>query len=384
MIPINLQIPSSSNVSQIEIISRQIIDLPLESPEIILSPILANNSYHNVFSALGLAALQNLPLGSALPQQLAVVYEFFPGDLDFLEFLIADFKANQTDQIQLRAPQLGPADPTEKSFQQLRGAMYYGDTEAADDAVTKMCRTASVFQIFEYIFELGIQDLSFGAKKSVTTWQYWRLLSILGSGHISLLLRSLARYFCQSLSNTPKTERHDNTCWLESESLANQHSDSWVRHQTSGQSNIRYLGQTIMEESALTALTEVNEALSQGCHPIWIWSIVFQLAKSQCELSGHQLLNDHILLGVASLFEIGQMVQKPPLRLKAMFQAVGLVADQKLSYDEKKTESDGNIIKFYHEIEQRAIEASRADRLRLYEVISGLTSWLKCQNLFLF
>ena len=79
-------------------------------------------------------------------------------------------------KIQLRDPQPGPTDRIEKLFQQLRGSMYYGDTEAADDAVTKLCRTTSIFQIFEYIFELGIQDMSFGAKKS---YNFFTVLAII-------------------------------------------------------------------------------------------------------------------------------------------------------------------------------------------------------------
>ena len=189
MTPIDFQIQSLGGFRQVEIIKEKIINLSQSDLEAGLPPILESNNYHDVFSALGLAVFQNLPPGSDLQRQLPIAHEFFCGDFVFLEFLITNFKSSQKTQTQLRDPQPGPTDRIEKLFQQLRGAMYLGDTEAADDAVTKLCRTTSIFQIFEYIFELGIQDMSLGAKKAITSVQYWQLSSILQI----LLLRVL---FC--------------------------------------------------------------------------------------------------------------------------------------------------------------------------------------------
>ena len=382
MTPIDFQIQSLGEFRQVEIIKEKIVNLPQSDLEVGLPPILESNNYHDIFSALGLAVFQNLPPGSDLQRQLPIAHEFFCGDFVFLEFLVTNFKSNQKTKIQLRDPQPGSTDRIEKLFQQLRGSMYYGDTEAADDAVTKLCRITSIFQIFEYIFELGIQDMSLGAKKAITSVQYWQLSSILRHNCTSLLLRSLVRYFCQSLNRTPQADRHDITSWIESESLANQKGDSWIYHLPSRPPDVRNLMQTIRDGTSLVALARADEALRQGHHPIWIWSAIFQLAIYECQLSGFEHPKDNTLLGVASLFKISQLVHNPSLRLKAMFQAVAMVASRKGTHNKKLIYSNENITEFYNELHQKANGASSTDCLQFYELISGLNNWFKYQSLF--
>ena len=381
MTPIDFQIQSLGGFRQVEIIKEKIINLSQSDLEAGLPPILESNNYHDVFSALGLAVFQNLPPGSDLQRQLPIAHEFFCGDFVFLEFLITNFKSSQKTQTQLRDPQPGPTDRIEKLFQQLRGSMYYGDTEAADDAVTKLCRTTSIFQIFEYIFELGIQDMSFGAKKAITSLQYWQLSSILRHSFTPLLLRSLVRYFCQSLNATPQADRHDVTSWIESESLADQTGDDWIYHLPSRQPDIQNLMHTIVDGPLLVALASVDEVLGKGYHPIWTWSAVFQLAISGCQLSDFKLSKDNTLLGVSSLFKISQLVHNPSLRLKAMFQAVAMVASRKGTCNGKFIYSNENITEFYNELQQKANGVSLTDCLQYYELISGLNNWFKYQSI---
>ncbi len=392
-------IKSSLNVDFSQITIELIADLSTKKLENTIQPILTAESYHHIFSALSLAAIWHLPPGADLLRQLAVAYRFRSADRAFLISLIECFKAEQTEQAQLRSPQLGPSDSPQKSFQQLRGSMYYGDAEAADDAVTKICRTASMFQVFEFTFELGIQDLSAYAKKAATALQYWKLLQIIGFGHCSPLLRALVRYFCQSATGATRTDRHDNRCWIEGESLANKIPNNWTKNFVSSTTANPYqFIQIMIENEATIAMNEVSKQLMKGHHPWWVWLATFQIAQSPIRIEDTDLRNEDLFLGVSALFEISQTVASPDLRLKAMLQAVGLVSDEINSQADFNDNLSRPAIDLYNLLQTRVnqetelsqshntaeripgITYSRCIRyLRLYEVISAVSFWIQCQ-----
>lgn len=391
-------ITSSLNADLSQITIELIADLSAEKLENTIRPLLTTESYHHIFSALSLAAIWHLPPSADLLRQLAVAYRFRSGDHTFLLSLIECFKAEQAEQAQLRLPQLGPSDPPQKSFQQLRGSMYYGDAEAADDAVTKMCRTTSMFQIFEFTFELGIQDLSAYAKKAATTLQYWKLLQIIGFGYCSPLLRALVRYFCQSETGATRTDRHDNRCWIESEILVNKVPNNWTKNFVSSTTDSQFI-QIMIENEATIAMSEVSKQLMKGHHPWSVWLAISQIAQSQIRIENKDLRNEDLFLGVSSLFEISQTVASPDLRLKAMLQAVGLVSDKINSQADFSDNLSRSTIDLYNLLQTRVnqetalsqshntteyipgVTYSRYIRhLRLYEVISAVAFWVQCQT----
>ncbi|MEC8840599.1 MAG: hypothetical protein VX432_03315 [Candidatus Poribacteria bacterium] len=285
-----------------------------------------NNEERNpldVFRIVSLAAVRSLQPGSESINLLCALY---CGDFNSIWQCIDQFKKEQKAQCQnpfrLREAQSGAHDATEKSFQQLRGSMYYGDAEGADDAVTKMYRTSSAFELFGMLFNLAIQDFNHSGRKVVTVIQIWKLVQVIGWEYSLPVLRSLARFLCQLPINSD--------CFIESENLVYDVREDWQLNFLGDVRDCENLVDILTKSGFETALDGTFKAIKDGTQMDLIWKAVLSVA--------HQT-DSNLFLSLCALRSLNQLAYDSTQQLQILFQSVGFVAEncyQNFSY--KKTE----------------------------------------------
>ena len=277
----------------------------------------------DVFRMVSLAVVRSLQPGSNFVNLLCVLYR---GDFNSIRQCIDQFKREQKAQCQnpfrLRAAQLGAHDATEKSFRQLRGSMYYGDAEGADDAVTKMYRTSSVCELFGMLFNLAIQDFNHRGRKIVTALQVWKLVQIIGWEYSLPALRSLARFLCDHPVNSD--------CFIESENLVYDVRTDWQLNLLGDVRVCEKLVETLAESGFEVALDFTFKAIEDDIQTELVWKAVLSVA--------HQA-GSNLALPIYALRSLNQLAYDATQQLQILFQSIGFVAEnfcENLSY--KKTD----------------------------------------------
>lgn len=277
----------------------------------------------DVFRLISLAAVRSLHPGS---KAINLLYTLYRGDFNSIQRCIHQFKGEQEAQgqnpFQLRDAQLGAHDATEKSFQQLRGSMYYGDSEGADDAVTKMYRTSSAFELFGMLFNLAIQDFNHHGRKVITAIQSWKLVQVIGWEYSLPVLRSLARFLCQIPINSD--------CFFESEDLVYEVRGDWQLNLLGNVQDCENLVNILTKSSFETALDSTFKAIEDGTRVDLIWKAVLSIAYQT---------ESNLPLTIYALWALNQLAYDATQQLQILFQSVGFSAEnchKNLSY--KKVE----------------------------------------------
>jgi len=280
----------------------------------------------DVFRMVSLAAVRSLHPGS---ETINLLYALYRGDFISIRQCIHQFKREQEAQsqnpFQLRNTQLGANDATEKSFQQLRGSMYYGDAEGADDAVTKMYRTSSAFELFGMLFDLAIQDFNHHGRKVITAIQSWKLVQVIGWEYSLPVLRSLARFFCQLPI--------DSDCFIESENLVYDVRKDWQLNLLGDVRVCENLVDILIQSSFETALDDTFKAIKDGIQTELVWKAVLSVAYR---------MDSNLSLPIYALRSLNQLAYAAKQQLQVLFQSVGFAAEnchQNLSYQKPEWNS---------------------------------------------
>jgi hypothetical protein len=179
-----------------------------------------------------------------------------------------------------------PAGDAEAVRRSLTGALDRWDREAADAAIARYCRIASVEEIFAVLFAYGLRDLRAIGHKAIAVSNAHLLTGLLGSAQAEPLLRSTVAALLNS-DEDPNPGAHDlspDRPWRENEKRLSQIPASWGHGQDDAGARVQLraaLYQTPPEEAGAV----VVELLRRGVAPEAIWQVLFDTAA---ELVLHQ------------------------------------------------------------------------------------------------
>src|SRR5262249_45929275 len=162
--------------------------------------------YKNLLAGLFLAGIRNIkprPVGfkfhavmvinsaHVLGQSAAVTDRLLP-----LLWALDNFKASQAQDVKEGDWVLEPIDEgrlpkPQRAREEFVRAMEVWDSEAADAAVTALCRSSGAAQTMEPIWRMAVRDQRNIGHKAIFTAQSWRTLQTIGWEHAEPVLRSL-------------------------------------------------------------------------------------------------------------------------------------------------------------------------------------------------
>ncbi len=220
-----------------------------------------------------------------------------------------DWTLEQVDESRVPAPHRARADYVQ--------AMEAWDSEAADAAITGLCRGAGAAETMEPVWRMAVRDQRNIGHKPIFAAQSWRTLQAIGWEHAEPVLRSLTFGLLDLQGDRPRAIGPYDA----SVEAARKIRDNWQVGRVDTAAT-RSLLQTIRQASPEAASAEAARMLDQGVSPGSLWDAVV-LSASETMITNPGTISLHATTSANSLHYIFQASGDDLTRRLALLQAVG-------------------------------------------------------------
>lgn len=202
--------------------------------------------------------------------------------------------------------------------QRFIAAMDRWDDEAADVAVTGLCRSAGVAEVMELLWKYGIRDWQNIGHKAIFTAHAFRTLELIGWEHAEPVLRSLVFGLLnggQSESAAPFDHNRE---------LLAKIKGNWTANKPDAGATTALL-QTLRQANWKEAAVGVVEQLNRGVAASSLWDAIL-LAGSELLMRKAAIVTLHATTACNSLFYTFRQSGDESTRLLALLQAASWIA----------------------------------------------------------
>ena len=300
--------------------------------EVAIERLKAGMSYRQLMGGLFLAGIRNIkprPVGFKF-HAVMVVGAAHQLSLDAVQtdrlipffWALDNFKASQAQDVKegdwtLDAVKESAVPSASQARQRFVDAMNRWDDEAADLAISGLCRSAGATEVMELVWPFAIRDWQNIGHKAIFAAQAWRTLELIGWEHSEPVLRSL---IFGLLNGGPSDSALP---YDQNRELVTQIREDWAAGQPDPgvtTSLLQSLRQSTPKEAALLVVAHLNRGVSAST----LWDAIL-LAASELLMRQQAIVPLHATTATNSLFYIFRQSGKDSTRLLALLQAASWI-----------------------------------------------------------
>jgi hypothetical protein len=319
---------------EIEPIVRWIEETPRDA--ILESAVVKLNdglSYRDLLGGLFLAGIRNVkprPVGFKFHAVLVMNSAHMLGQVADVEdrlmpmfWALDTFKNSQEQDVRegdwtLKKPEESRLPRPSQAREAFTKAMEDWDAEAADAAITSLCRSAGLGEVFEAIYRYGLRDHRDIGHKAIFTSQSRRTLETIGIQHAEPVLRSLVFGLLDLQGDREKAPVGPYLLNLEN---AKKIREDWQIGRRDPAASTAFLA-TIRNASTADACSECVKLLNEGVAPESLWDAAI-LAAGELMARAPGILPIHAVTSCNALHYIYMASGDDTTRRLALLQASG-------------------------------------------------------------